>query len=267
MPIVSEAEPESVERKSIFNGITSEAQTFLVRLSSTPGMISSILLSSNCRSADSDASSSAEKFLFDQDSFLTLTKPVDPLKLSVVRLHSDLNMTKPKDHDGGTLAACKGSRSRCWCYPSDLSGLLIRAFDHRLLHPGPGQVLAKMRRRHSVVRVWEATRGIGTSIMQRVLLMGHHESRRHLMEWLWEFRCPEGGHLGVTAWESLEVKVNSTCAKRLQLMLPEQVGTCLSSGRKKFKSLRWQSSSLGDFDTWSSKGFIALIIKAIYYVI
>lgn len=113
MPIVSEAEPESVERKSIFNGITSEAQTFLVRLSSTPGMISSILLSSNCRSADSDASISAEKFLFDQDSFLTLTKPVDPLKLSVVRLHSDLNMTKPKDHDGGRLAACKGSRSRC----------------------------------------------------------------------------------------------------------------------------------------------------------
>lgn len=102
--------------------------------------------SSDCQTADSAAFISAEKLLVDQDSFLGESMALETSR--PIKADSRPATLSPEDDDttgllhvGGILAACKGSRSRC--YPSISIVLLIQDFDHRLLHPGPGQVLAK----------------------------------------------------------------------------------------------------------------------------
>lgn len=87
------------------------------------------------------------------------------------------------------LAARKGSRSRC--FPSDLSGPEHPAADSGLGSQAcPSWTWTGVRHCRCV---WESGRH---QHVDGVPLMGHHQSRQHLMDLLWEFRCPQQGHLG-----------------------------------------------------------------------
>lgn len=105
----------------------------LVRITVTSFM--GLAASSDCQTADSAAFISAEKLLVDQDSFLGESMALEtsrPIKADSrpATLSSEDDDTSGLLHVGGILAACKGSRSRC--YPSDLSGPDHRAADSGL---------------------------------------------------------------------------------------------------------------------------------------
>lgn len=163
VPVASEAEPDLVElRKSIFIGITTEAQTTdlpdptqfhtwkdLVRITVTSLM--GRLPPATVRPQIQLPSSQQRSYSLIRTLFWVSqwpSTPVDPLKLTVVRLHSHLKMTIPQDYFmlEGYFQPAKDLEADAihLIFLDQITELLIQDFDHRLLHPGPGQVLAKM---------------------------------------------------------------------------------------------------------------------------
>lgn len=233
MPVASEAEPDLVEpRKSIFIGITSEAQTTdlpdptqfhtwkdLVRITVTSFM--GRLPPATVRLQIQPPSSQQRSYSLIRTLFWVSqwpSRPVDPLKLTVVRLHSQLKMTIPQDYFmlEGYLQPAKDLEADAihLIFLDQTTELLIQDFDHRLLHPGPGQVLAKMLARRCLGgktgHDYAACSTNGTSWVQTPpggLVLGAHRLKSTALvqrDCSWRF-LSKSGH----AWPQAERYSNS----------------------------------------------------------